>query len=192
MIFSLGKPQYVSGQIIIFHQSRFPWNKGGSLTKPPFGGNRSCEVAIIWPDVCINRCFWGISGAPSIWYHGKAKAWSWCCWLLTATTPVDGWNPAITTWGMYIFWLVVEPTHLKNMSQIGNLAPGRDENEKYLKPPSSFLVNNWINYRSLNWWVYRISEPSTVVSGSKPSDSFSHHNNYYLAASSFQTSLWTM
>ncbi len=42
--------QYIiSGQIIIFHQPRFPWNKGISLTKPPFGV-RSCEVAIIWPD----------------------------------------------------------------------------------------------------------------------------------------------
>ena len=39
-----------SGQIIIFHQPRFPWNKGISLTKPPFGV-RSCEVAIIWPDI---------------------------------------------------------------------------------------------------------------------------------------------
>ena len=38
-----------SGQIIIFHQPRFPWNKGISLTKPPFGV-RSCEVAIIWPE----------------------------------------------------------------------------------------------------------------------------------------------
>ena len=28
------------------------WNKGISLTKPPFGV-RSCEVAIIWPDICI-------------------------------------------------------------------------------------------------------------------------------------------
>ena len=27
----------------------FPWNKGISLTKPPFGV-RSCEVAIGWPD----------------------------------------------------------------------------------------------------------------------------------------------
>ena len=27
-----------TGQIIIFHQPRFPWNKGISLTKPPFGG----------------------------------------------------------------------------------------------------------------------------------------------------------
>ena len=41
---------YISGQIIIFHQLRFPWNKGISLTKPPFGV-RSCEVAIIWPNV---------------------------------------------------------------------------------------------------------------------------------------------
>ncbi len=50
--------QYViikSSQIIIFHQPRFPWNKGISLTKPPFGV-RSCEVAIIWPDQIISIC----------------------------------------------------------------------------------------------------------------------------------------
>ena len=39
----------ISGQRIIFHQPRFPWNKGIGLMKPPFGV-RSCEVAIIWPD----------------------------------------------------------------------------------------------------------------------------------------------
>ncbi len=73
----------ISGQIIIFHQPRcivmsmtrsrlaiagrwslakvrqttgtlkYPWNKGISLTKPPFGGNRSCEVAIIWSDISL-------------------------------------------------------------------------------------------------------------------------------------------
>ena len=48
-----------SGQIIIFHQPRFPWNKGIPLTKPPFGV-RSCEVAIIWPDQITLLClFWG-------------------------------------------------------------------------------------------------------------------------------------
>ena len=47
--FQGGTPTMKSGQIIIFHQPRFPWNKGISLTKPPFGV-RSCEVAIIWPD----------------------------------------------------------------------------------------------------------------------------------------------
>ena len=41
---------HVSGQIIIFHQPRFPWNKGIFLPQLPFGV-RSCEVAIIWPDV---------------------------------------------------------------------------------------------------------------------------------------------
>ena len=39
----------LSGQIMIFHQPRFPWKKGIPLTKPSFGV-RSCEVAIIWPD----------------------------------------------------------------------------------------------------------------------------------------------
>ena len=40
---------HYSGQIMIFHQPRFPWNKEISLTKPPFEV-RSCEVAIICPD----------------------------------------------------------------------------------------------------------------------------------------------
>ena len=35
-----------SGQIILFHPPRFPWNNGISLTKPPFGV-RSCEVAMV-------------------------------------------------------------------------------------------------------------------------------------------------
>ena len=43
-----------SGQIIIFHQPRFPWNKGISLTKLHFGV-RSCEVAIIWPEYYWNK-----------------------------------------------------------------------------------------------------------------------------------------
>ena len=34
-----------------------------------------------------------------------------------------------------IIWLVVEPTHLKNISQNGSSSPGRDENKKYVKPP---------------------------------------------------------
>ena len=45
-----------SGQTIIVHQPRFPWNKKISLTKPPFGV-RSCEVAIIWPETWIVPIF---------------------------------------------------------------------------------------------------------------------------------------
>ncbi len=45
---------------IIFHQPRFPWNKGISLTKPPFGENRPCEVAIICPDRCKNPIRWAL------------------------------------------------------------------------------------------------------------------------------------
>ena len=43
---------YKSGQIIIFHQPRFPWNSRGFplLSHHHLGVNRSCEVAIIWPD----------------------------------------------------------------------------------------------------------------------------------------------
>ena len=46
---SINFPHNISGQIIIFHQPEFPWNKGNSLAKPPLGV-RSCEVAIIWPE----------------------------------------------------------------------------------------------------------------------------------------------
>ena len=45
---------HISGQNIIFHQPWFPWNKGISLTKPSFGV-RSCEVAIIWPDISYTQ-----------------------------------------------------------------------------------------------------------------------------------------
>ena len=37
-----------SGQIIIFHQPRFSWNKGIPPSRLHFGV-RSCEVATIWP-----------------------------------------------------------------------------------------------------------------------------------------------
>ena len=43
-----------------------------------------------------------------------------------------------------IFWLVVEPTHLKNMSQDGFIFPKfRDGHKKSLKPPPSFLLS-WV------------------------------------------------
>ena len=52
-VFAVGcRMIHQSGQIRIFHQPRFPWNKGISLTKPRFGV-RLCEVAIIWPDQWI-------------------------------------------------------------------------------------------------------------------------------------------
>ena len=39
---------------------------------------------------------------------------------------------------------MVEPTHLKNFSQIGHLPPNRDENKKCLKPPpSKILERSW-------------------------------------------------
>ena len=64
-----------SGQIIIFHQPRFSWNKGLSLTKPPpFGGNRSCEVAIIWPDPMSPSGTWlpPLSWSPTAWDARRA------------------------------------------------------------------------------------------------------------------------
>ena len=57
-----------SGQIIIFHQPRSPWNKGISLTKPPFG-MRSCEVAIIWPDI------FPIGSSCDIFYATRCSLW---------------------------------------------------------------------------------------------------------------------
>ncbi len=79
-----------SGQIIIFHQPRFPWNKGISLTKPPFGV-RSCEVAIIWPEKWFTRSLclpWGyrfysqmLGSIPKnhfVWTLGLRRA-PWIC-----------------------------------------------------------------------------------------------------------------
>ena len=42
-----------SGQLIIFHQPRFPWNsRGFPFLNATFFGVRSCEVVIIWPNDC--------------------------------------------------------------------------------------------------------------------------------------------
>ena len=41
----------ILANFIMFHQPRFPWNKGFSRTKP--FGVRSCEVAIIWQEYWI-------------------------------------------------------------------------------------------------------------------------------------------
>ena len=41
-----------SGQIIIFHQPGFSWNKGSHFPSlATFWVPRSCEVAIVWPDI---------------------------------------------------------------------------------------------------------------------------------------------
>ena len=40
---------------------------------------------------------------------------------------------------VWYIWLVVEPTHLKNISQTGNLPVNRGENKKYLKPPPRYI-----------------------------------------------------
>ena len=44
------------------------------------------------------------------------------------------------------YWLVVEPTHLKNISQIGSWNPKvRGENKNYLKPPGRIENNSEID-----------------------------------------------
>ena len=69
-------------------------------------------------------------------------------------------------------WLVVEPTHLKNMlvDQNGNLPPNRGENEKYLKAPTrqSFrnmylLLKKWYDIYpgSSGWWMNEWSNLTT-------------------------------
>ena len=65
------KSRHLSSQIMIFHQPRFPWNKGISLTKPPFGV-RSCEVAIIWPD--LYNC-WNLKHQPAVGNGDVHRTW---------------------------------------------------------------------------------------------------------------------
>ena len=76
-------PMYISGQNIIFHQPRFPWNKGISLTKLPFKV-RSCEVAIIWPDIYIYICI----SFPEI-LSKESIIW---CPTLDAIAGYPGWS----------------------------------------------------------------------------------------------------
>ena len=56
-----------NGIICYFTNLFFPEMARGpiSLSKPPFGGNRSCEVAIIWPDE------YHFETAPSILHGAK-------------------------------------------------------------------------------------------------------------------------
>ena len=49
-------------------------------------------------------------------------------------TLVDTWN---------LTWLVVEPTHLKNMSQIGSSPQPGDENKKYLSCHHPVTNDKW-------------------------------------------------
>ena len=71
---------HLSGQIMIFRQPIFPWNKRISLAKPPFKV-RSCEVAIIWPDLWKkeNHLRWsvGVLGYDSMGIPGIAN-WVFC------------------------------------------------------------------------------------------------------------------
>ena len=47
--------------------------------------------------------------------------------------------------GGYIIWLVVEPTHLKNMIvKLVVSSPSRGENKKCLKPPPSHIIYIYI------------------------------------------------
>ena len=86
------KPHYNSGQIIIFHQPGFPWNKGISLTKPPFGV-RSSEVAIIWPDNC--------------WHQAGNASFSWVKHVKTADgskpVPTKCWNNKAGLWSLSVW-----------------------------------------------------------------------------------------
>ena len=69
------------------------------------------------------------------------------------------------------FWLVVEPTHLKNISQNGNLPQIGRKIKKYLKPPPRFFCcqnsfpSKWVHGHSfaetLRWVKFR--ENKTLV-----------------------------
>ena len=51
----------------------------------------------------------------------------------------DGFLEVDVLFGHQDDWLVVEPTHLKNMLvKLDHETPGKDENKQYLKPPSKW------------------------------------------------------
>ncbi len=74
-----------SGQIIILHQPRYPWNKGISLPQLPFGV-RLCEVAIIWRDWFKRKTWWNAIEIPShrvrIILRGELEILHRCLWRL--------------------------------------------------------------------------------------------------------------
>ena len=106
-----------SGQIIIFHQPRFPWNKWIFLTKPPFGGNRSCNVAIIWPDwywstVLLDGCDFDLLKTPSPLLASATSAltsWHSRDWFQDQKTTRDTFRCIM--WGKYSFTSV----YIKNI-----------------------------------------------------------------------------
>ena len=93
----------LSGQIIIFHQPRFPWNKGISLTKPPFGV-RSCEVAIICPDdtsQLLGLCFTCLRRRLGFFNKKRGNELSWLRNIARVCH-----NKA---WQRWSYWFKLEP-----------------------------------------------------------------------------------
>ena len=73
----------------------------------------------------------------SVKVHEKTKK----DYLLAVNQGLGNTTPNIHVWNIMYYWLVVEPTHLKNMLvKLGLSSPNRDENKKYLKPPARLYI----------------------------------------------------
>ena len=69
-----------SRQITIYHQPRFPWNRGFPLLFATFWGPRPCEVAIIWPDRFRWRWTHGpLSSTPTVSVPPFSSQPGWDC-----------------------------------------------------------------------------------------------------------------
>ncbi len=65
-------PNYIIYIYIIFHQPRFPWNKGSHFpSSATLWGPRSCEVDIIRSDLDTDHQYWSIDGCnrPVCLFH---------------------------------------------------------------------------------------------------------------------------
>ena len=77
------------------------------------------------------------------------------------------WRFQDTTWNNNQLWItvglptkvVVEPTHLQNISKNGNLPQIRDDNKQYLKPPGSPL---WYLWYSKNTTTLKKPQPKKM------------------------------
>ena len=58
---------HVSGQIIMFHQPRFPWNKGMSLTKVVWGRYNLTKCSCIW----LSFSMVNVKVNKHTWRHGR-------------------------------------------------------------------------------------------------------------------------
>ena len=90
----------ISGQIIVFHQPRFPWNKKTSLPKRYLLGEIGRVFgasSLIWPQIYMEICLPTFQDTPSVPRELDQSSYRWptCTWYqpsLTSPRWSYGWS----------------------------------------------------------------------------------------------------